>query len=45
MKKEKKVKLEKNYDLMLLYAAGAEYDRGLDPCIPDDRFLPHICQA
>ncbi|MEN6324323.1 MAG: hypothetical protein ABFD09_12675 [Proteiniphilum sp.] len=32
-----KIKQEKNYDLMLLYAAGAEYDKGLDPCIPEDR--------
>jgi len=33
-----KIMMERNYDLMLLYAAGAEYDRNLDPCIPDDRF-------
>ena len=32
------IKLERNYDLLLLYAAGAEYDKGLDPCIPEDRF-------
>ena len=30
-----KVRMEKNYDVMLLYAAGGD---NLDPCIPDDRF-------
>jgi len=30
-----KIKLEKNYDVMLLYAAGGD---NLDPCISDDRF-------
>lgn len=41
-----KIKSEKDYDVLLLYAAGAEYDKGLDPCIPDDRyslvFVRHI---
>ena len=30
-----KIKLEKNYDVMLLFAAGGY---NLDPCIPDDRY-------
>jgi len=33
-----RIQQEKGYDLMLLYAAGAGYQRGLDPCIALGRF-------